>query len=242
MTSPPPPAPLSPLGAAAGKRHREVVMFDFDGVVVDSLEVFAAALIAACEEYGIAAVRTVDDVVTLFAGNVYESFRTAGADEQAVARAMTAAGRVLERDLSRMKPFPGMSEVLARLGEQGDVVIVTSNSEPLVRRFLAENHVEGVTAIAGVESGPSKTEKIRLVRQRYPRQAVYFFVGDTAGDMREAREAGVTPVAVAWGWHEPESLLAAGASQVVATPEELLAVLTSGRRDGDRRDPGAEGR
>jgi phosphoglycolate phosphatase len=152
---------------------------------------------------------------------------------------MKAAGRVLERDLSRMKPFPGMPDVLLRLGEQSDVVIVTSNSEALVHRFLAENHVEGVTAIAGVESGLRKTEKIGLVKQRYPRQAVYFFVGDTAGDMREAREAGVTPVAVGWGWHRPESLLAAGASRVVATPEELLDVLTAGCRGDDRRGPGA---
>ncbi len=241
MTSFPPPAPRPPL-AAKGERYREVVMFDFDGVVVDSLEVFAFALIAACAEHGIAPVRTVDDVVALFAGNVYESFRAIGAGEQAVARALKTAGRVLERDLSRMKPFVGMPEVLARLGELGDVVIVTSNSEPLVRRFLAENHVEGVTAIAGVESGHSKTEKIGLLRQRYPRQAVYFFVGDTAGDMREAREAGVTPVAVGWGWHGPEALLAAGASRVVATPEELLAVLTSRSRDDDRRAPGAERR
>jgi phosphoglycolate phosphatase len=205
-------------------------MLDFDGVVVDSLEVFAAALIAACEEHGISAVRTVDDVVALFTRNVYESFRALGLDERHVARAMKAAGRLLERDLGGLKAFPGMPEVITRLGALSDVVIVTSNNEALVLRFLAENQVGGVATVAGVESGLSKTEKIRLVQQRYPRQAVYPFVADTAGDMREACAVGASPIAVAWGWHSPESLLEAGALQVVATPAELLTALTSALR------------
>ena len=50
-------------------------------------------------------------------------------------------------------------------------------------------------------------------------------MGDTAGDIREAREAGVTPVGVAWGWHEPELLLEAGAERVAVTPAELLTIL-----------------
>jgi phosphoglycolate phosphatase len=207
-------------------------MFDFDGVVVDSLEAFAAALTVACEEQGIAVVRSVDDVVGLLNGNVYEGFRAAGVDEQGAVRAMTAAIRTLERDLSSLRPFPGVAEALARLGERFDVVIVTSNSERLVGSFLAEHGITGVAAVAGVESGVSKIEKIAAVARRYPSQHAFPFIADTAGDMREAREAGATPIGVGWGWHDAERLRAAGATRVVASPEELLELLETPRRDG----------
>jgi phosphoglycolate phosphatase len=207
-------------------------MIDFDGVVVDSLEAFAAALTVVCEEQGIGVVRSVDDVVDLLNGNVYEGFRAAGVDEQGAVQAMTAAIRTLERDLSRLRPFPGVADALARLGERFDVVVVTSNSERLVHSFLAEHGITGVAAVAGVESGLSKIEKIAAVARRYPGQRVFPFVADTAGDMREAREAGVTPIGVGWGWHDAERLREAGATQVVASPEELLELLESPRRDG----------
>ncbi|MBN2205288.1 MAG: HAD family hydrolase [Thermoleophilia bacterium] len=200
-------------------------MIDFDGVVVDSLDAFADALTVACEEQGIGVVRSVDDVVDLLYGNVYESFRAAGVDESGAVQAMTAAIRALERDLSRLRPFPGVAEALARLGDRVDVVIVTSNSERLVHGFLAEHGIAGVAAVAGVESGVSKVAKIAAVARRYPAQRVFPFIADTVGDMREAREAGATPIGVGWGWHDAGRLRAAGATRVVASPEELLELL-----------------
>ena len=40
-------------------------------------------------------------------------------------------------------------------------------------------------------------------------------------DMDAAHAAGVTPVAVAWGYEAPEVLRAAGAACVIGTVEEL---------------------
>jgi len=60
---------------------------------------------------------------------------------------------------------------------------------------------------------------------RFPGQASYWFVGDTAGDMREARLAGATPLGVAWGWHGREQLEAAGAERIADTPADLLAIV-----------------
>ena len=79
--------------------------------------------------------------------------------------------------------------------------------------------------MAGAETARSKVEKIHALQERFPGQDVYWYVGDTAGDIREAREAGATPVGVAWGWHEPEMLREAGAERVAATPAELLTIL-----------------
>lgn len=207
------------------ERSGRLVMFDHDGVVVDSFAVFGTAFAAACVEAGVPGVRTPDDVLELFAGNVYESLRAAGADADQSRYAVRAAAEALKRELPRLRPFPGMADLLRRLSAEHDVVIVSSNTESLVKRFLALHGLGDGVAVAGVESGRSKVEKIRALIERHPGQEVYWFVGDTEGDMREARLAGATPLGVAWGWHDPARLRAAGAHRVAVSAAELHRLL-----------------
>ena len=50
-------------------------------------------------------------------------------------------------------------------------------------------------------------------------------IGDTTYDIEMARNAGVTAIGVAWGYHEPERLQLAGADMSVATSDALLAAI-----------------
>lgn len=52
-------------------------------------------------------------------------------------------------------------------------------------------------------------------------------IGDTSFDMEMARAAGATAIGVAWGYHPPEELLAAGAHAVLTQPGELIPRLQS---------------
>ena len=62
----------------------------------------------------------------------------------------------------------------------------------VVELFLRRHGIAGVAEVAGAEAGRSKVAKIEALIARFPGQADYWFVGDTAGDMREARLAGAT--------------------------------------------------
>jgi phosphoglycolate phosphatase len=210
--------------ASEATAHLPLLMFDHDGVLVDSLDVFAAALIEGCRRSGIPGVASVEDVVALYDGNVYESLARTGAQKAAIRQAVDHANRALHEALPTLRPFPDMLRVLNRLATTRHVVIVTSNAEAVVRSFLDRNGMAGVE-IAGAESGHSKVEKIRRLLARHPRQEPTWLVSDTAGDMREARLASVTPLGVAWGWHEPARLVNAGAETIADTPADLLAIV-----------------
>jgi phosphoglycolate phosphatase len=201
-----------------------LLMLDHDGVLVDSLEIFSASFLVGCRREGVA-VATQLDVLALFEGNVYERLREAGADDGQIRRIVGASAAALRVALPALRPFPLMPEVLRELAEARHLVVVTSNSADVVRVFLRRHEIRGVAEIAGAEVGHSKVEKISELIGRFPGQAEYWFVGDTAGDMREARLAGATPVGVAWGWHEPELLAAAGAERIAQTPADLLAIV-----------------
>ena len=86
-----------------------------------------------------------------------------------------------------------MPQVLEDLADARTVVIVTSSPAEVVEGWLRTHEVHGVAEVAGAETARSKVEKIHALLARFPGQEVYWYVGDTAGDIREAREAGVTP-------------------------------------------------
>ena len=204
---------------------KPLLMLDHDGVVVDSFEIFMASFVEACRRVGLAQIATSDDALALFGGNFYESLRAAGAEDAQIHAAMSRTSAALRLAMPALRPFPLMPEVLADLAEARHLVIVSSNASDVVEVFLKRHGIVGVAEVAGAEAGRSKVAKIEALIARFPDQAIHWFVGDTAGDMREARLAGATPLGVAWGWHGREQLEAAGAERIADTPADLLAIV-----------------
>ena len=205
--------------------RRELVMFDFDGVIVDSLDVFSTSFLEACRATGVEGFTSADDLLGVMEDNFYVGMRARGVPDEQVAEILRRLGDALVRARHWLKPFPLVPEVLEDLADARTVIIVTSSPTEVVEGWLRTHEVHGVTEIAGAEAARSKVEKIHRLQERFPGQAVYWYVGDTAGDIREAREAGVTPLGVSWGWHEPEMLVEAGAERIAAAPAELLTIL-----------------
>jgi phosphoglycolate phosphatase len=200
-------------------------MFDFDGVIVDSLDVFSVAFLDACRAVDVEGFSTADDLLALMEDNFYAGMRARGVADEQVAEILRRLGEALVRARHWLKPFPLVPEVLEDLADARTVVIVTSSPAEVVEGWLRTHQVHGVTEVAGAETARSKVEKIHALQARFPGQEVYWYVGDTAGDVREAREAGVTPLGVSWGWHEPEMLMEAGAERVAFSPAELLTIV-----------------
>jgi phosphoglycolate phosphatase len=205
--------------------ERPLVMFDYDGVIVDSLEIFTAAFADACAAAGVRGFERPEHLLAVMEDNFYAGMRARGVPDAQVADVLRRLGAALVRARHWLKPVPLMPQVLQELADVRTVVIVTSGPDDVVRGWLRGHDVGGVHEVAGAETARSKVDKIRTLRARFPGQDVYWYVGDTSGDIREASEAGATPVGVAWGWHEPRQLLEAGAERVAATPAELLTIL-----------------
>jgi phosphoglycolate phosphatase len=200
-------------------------MFDFDGVIVDSLDIFSNAFLEACAAAGVEGFTSAADLLAVMEDNYYTGMRARGVDDARGAEVLRLLGASLVRARHWLKPFPLMPQVLEELADVRTVVVVTSSPDEVVGGWLRAHDVPGVSEVAGAETARSKVEKIHALQERFPGQDVYWYVGDTTGDIREAREAGATPVGVAWGWHEPQELGEAGAERVAATPAELLTIL-----------------
>jgi phosphoglycolate phosphatase len=199
-------------------------IFDFDGVIADSLGVFEVCTFAACREGGWPHVSTRADFLRLFETNMYDGLHVAGVDPEDIPRLMALLAPKLEAQAGQCELFPGMADVLARLSDAGRVAVVTSNLTPVVAGILDRHKVAGVGDVLGADRGTGKVDKIARLRQESP-DARCYYVGDTAGDMVEGRQAGAITVAVSWGWHPVSALAATNPDFIVHTPQELLARL-----------------
>ena len=203
-------------------KERNLFLFDFDGVLADSLDLYAEAVARCLLRIGTPIVKNREDYLALFEGNFYESMAAKGVDLVAFAG---AAKEILPGiDYDAMKPFDGLIPVLEALQKDHLLAVISSNGSRTIRRMLERFGFEPYfEEVLGSDFLFSKKEKIDHALAKYgiPPERT-FYIGDTTGDIVEARAAGVRTVAVTWGWHSRERLVAAHPDFLVETPEDLL--------------------
>ena len=203
-------------------KERNLFLFDFDGVLADSLDLYAEAVARCFLQIGTPIVKNKEDYLALFEGNFYESMVAKGVDLVAFAE---AAKEILPGiDYDAMKPFAGLIPVLEALQKDHILAVVSSNGYRTISRMLERFRFDlFFQEILGSDFLFSKKDKIAHALSKYgiDRKRT-FYIGDTTGDILEAREAGVRTVAVTWGWHNREKLAAVHPDFLVDKPEDLL--------------------
>lgn len=201
-----------------------IVMFDYDGVVADSFDIFYEEFTAACVEMGFNRLNSRESFLRLFEGNLIQQLIKAGFPVWKLKKlAQTFEPRIMAAN-RRVPPFPGMPELLAELASAMPVYVITSNATITITEFLERHAISGVRDVLGADKETSKVKKIRQVCAQLPGAHPYY-IGDTKGDMLEGRTAGATTVAALWGWHPEETLREGNPDHLVRTPQELRALF-----------------
>ncbi|RFB81548.1 HAD family hydrolase [Methylovirgula sp. 4M-Z18] len=212
-----------------------LVIFDLDGTLINSAEMIVAAKREAFAAVGWPAPPRAE-LLGAVGLSVPENFRMlAGAEapyEEMGAAYKAAWTRLLAAGAGH-ELFAGAAELIDRLSAAPDATlgIATGNSRRGVARILAQYGWERCFAtIQTAEDAPSKPAPAMIL---HALQATGIapsgtaMIGDTSYDMAMARAAGVQAIGVAWGYHEPDALRAAGAHDIVETFDELAALLAA---------------
>jgi pyrophosphatase PpaX len=206
-----------------------VVLFDFDGTVVDS-----GAMILASFRHATKTVldRELSDAELLAAVGtpLREQMRLLDAER---AEELVETYRAHNEPLHEaLEPCDGMVDALRRLKEEGRRLgIVTAKRRTTVELAFAvlplRHYFEVVLAAEDTSRHKPAPEPLLIALDRLgagPEEAAY--VGDSPFDVAAAKAAGVFAVAVTWGGiHSKETLRAENPDAIVSTPEELLRVL-----------------
>ena len=195
----------------------KLVMFDFDGVIADSLDDQTRAFVETLRSHGLHDLATRSTFLDFTQTNWFEALAKADVPRHVVREVEDAFEAAPSPEL-----FPEMAAVIERLAAANPVIVITSSRTSVVEGILEDHGVRGIAEVIGGDREPNKTRKIRAVRRQYGESLPAWYVCDTVGDVHEAREAGAGTVGVAWGWHGEERLLGAVPDRIAHHPSDLL--------------------
>jgi phosphoglycolate phosphatase len=200
----------------------KLFLFDFDGVLVDSLDVYEKTVTICLSKINKPLTRGRQEFLELFEGNFYESLVKKGVD---LNEFMKASVDILAQvNLKDIKPIAAVVPVVRKLHKNHTLIVVSSNESSSIKEALELFHYDGYfREILGSDFMLSKKEKILYAIKKYQvtPQDIYY-IGDTTGDIKEGKQAGVKTVGVTWGWHSKEKITSAKPDYVFDTPQELL--------------------
>ncbi|MDY6828042.1 MAG: HAD-IA family hydrolase [Pseudomonadota bacterium] len=185
---------------------RRIVIFDWDGTLADSLGRIHGAMGRAAESEGLPcpSVAAVNEVVGLSIREALALLHP-GVGPGAVERLRIAYGDAFRAlDAEPVPLFPGISELLAALGDIGvAMAVATGKSRAGLRRSLDQTALE--TRFEAVRCGdecrskphPQMVEELLAAMGAVPEDAV--LVGDSTHDMAMAAAAGVAAIGVSYG-------------------------------------------
>jgi phosphoglycolate phosphatase len=214
----------------------KLVVFDCDGTLVDSQHSIVACMESAWRAFGLSALPTAASVRRIVGLPLVEGIALlhpdgSGADHAALADCYKQAFLALRERGPEDEPlFPGVREAVEQLNRAGVLLGIATGkgrrglSVTLSRHGLMEFFVTRQTA----DDAPGKPHPgmlLQAMAETGAGPAETVMVGDTTFDMIMARNAGVSAVGAAWGYHEPEELHEAGAGAVIQSCADLLSVL-----------------
>ena len=211
----------------------QLVIFDLDGTLLDTLDDLATSVNHALQRYGYPQHELM--AYRYFVGNgitklIERALPEEARQEETVALLRSAfLSHYQTHKTNLSKPYPGIPELLESLHRQNVLLAVASNkyhqgTVELVRHFFGESLfaiVLGQREGIPVKPDPTIIEEILTFSAVSKSETLY--VGDSGIDMQAARNSAVTSVGVTWGFRPRQELEQHGANLIVDSPLEIEA-------------------
>lgn len=209
-----------------------LAIFDCDGTLVDSFPAIHEAMTAAFRDFGLSP-PPADRLRSMIGLSVAEQVATfapkANHDQQLALESGYRQHRLGRKNLHEPL-FPGARRCLEAL-DAADILlaVATAKSGKGLRATLDLHDMGGF--FVNLQTGdrhpgkPNPSMVLTALAEAGVDPAHAVVVGDTRFDIEMAVNAGVTPIGVGWGYHDPGALVAAGAVDIAASFPHLTGLI-----------------
>ena len=204
-------------------RNRGLLLFDYDGVLADSLNTLSEYTTIFCREHGLGEGLKTTDVDAMESATLAGLIEAAGISQAYVRDYARYLFQALNRDPLKVPLFKGIPKMLTDLARHYTLCVVTANHSAIVRQRLDAAQLTSLMGcIYGNEQPGGKVDHIiNALETNHAQPASTWMIGDTVGDIEAAQNAGVNAVAVPWGWQSSTRLKSKAPDLMFEKPQAL---------------------
>jgi len=211
----------------------KLVIFDWDGTIVDSTPTITQAILSACHDIGISVPAPEEASYVIGLGLQDALSRVAPNITVAQQAQLTERFRFhyLARD-QMLQPFAGMTEILSELKTKGlPLAVATGKSRAGLERAWdateTRHYFETSRCADETDPKPAPTMVLEICEELAISPSQALVIGDTTHDIFMAKAAGAEAMAVGYGAHRKEDLLNADPLGCMHSVNELHNWITS---------------
>ncbi len=211
-----------------------LAIFDCDGTLVDSESTIRLAMDQAFEAAGLTLPgEATRGIIGLSLPEALTVLHPGGGpdEHEAISTAYKAAFFDLRtQGLANHPLYEGIAEAIADLDARGWLLGVATGKSDRGLKLILEHHGlhPKFVTLQTADRHPSKPHPSMIAQAMADAGAApdtTAMIGDTSFDMAMAKAAGCAAIGVAWGYHNADQLIEAGADVVAEHPSALVAIL-----------------
>ena len=213
----------------------ELLVFDLDGTILDTLDDLTDSVNYALKKHGYPT-RSKTEIRSFVGDGLLMLVRRAIAPEtdEAVIQTVLATQKAYYKDhcADKTKPYEGIAELLRDLKAEGYKLAVVSNKADYAVQILGEQYFSGIFHMMvgekeNVRKKPAPDSVYAVLNELQVEQQAAVYIGDSEVDIETAKNAGLNAVLVTWGFRDEGFLREKGAETLVNDVNELKSALTN---------------
>lgn len=205
-------------------KNRKVIIFDFDGVIVDSLPHY----IRIFNQSRLRKSQKPIKIEDLRDHNAREIIRSLGVTQLRLPYLARKLKKTVRKEIAGYKPVVGIETAIRKAKKDHQIGILTTNSKDNVHAFLKTHRLELFDFIV---TQPRLFKKDRSLRSILKKEGVakkdMVYVGDEIRDVEASKRVGTKSISVTWGFNSKKALKNAGPDFIVEKPRELIEIVDS---------------
>lgn len=125
--------------------------------------------------------------------------------------------------------YDGIHAALSELSADGILLAVLSNKQDgyvkdIISALFGDIDFKAVCGMSDLPAKPDPSSALKIAEKLCLKPDEIAFVGDSHVDMQTARNAGMYPIGVSWGYRSKQILLENGALTICETPSDISAL------------------
>jgi len=205
-----------------------LVIFDFDGTLCPSYDLFIEKLNTLSDEYGFKEIS--DEEKKAFRElSATKAIGKLGIKMYQLPFLVKKIRAAVKEELFLLQPVPGIVDMIRKLKADGvSLGILTSNSKENVAAYLQRydiNVFDFIYSGNNLFGKDGHLNKILKESHLQDNKSSVFFVGDELRDMKAALKVGIKGVAVPWGFNSKTILKSIKPHYLIETPKELEEIV-----------------